>query len=49
MFSENLNNFNISNGGEDVYKDFKNAEVAISYSSNSLIEAACEVFYYRTI
>ena len=42
MFSENLNNFNISNGGEDVYKDFKNARVAISYSSNSLIEAACE-------
>src|SRR6056300_1113333 len=42
FFSENLNNFNISNGGEDIYKDFKNARVAISYSSNSLIEAVCE-------
>jgi hypothetical protein len=42
FFSENLNNFNVTNGGEDIYKDFKNARVAISYSSNSLIEAVCE-------
>ena len=42
FFSENLNNFNITNGGEEIYKDFKNARVAISYSSNSLIEAICE-------
>ena len=42
MFSENLNNFNVTNGGEDIYKDLENARVAISYSSNSLTEAICE-------
>ena len=42
FFSENLSNFNVTNGGEDIYKDFKNARVAISYSSNSLTEAICE-------
>ena len=42
LFSENLNNFNVTNGGEDIYKDLENARVAISYSSNSLTEAICE-------
>jgi len=41
-FSDNLKTFNASNGGEDLYKDFENARVAVSYSSNSLVESVCE-------
>ena len=41
-FSNNLNNYNITNGGTDFYKDLENARVVVSYSSNGLIEAACE-------
>jgi hypothetical protein len=41
-FSNNLNNYNITNGGVDFYKDLENARIVVSYSSNGLIEAACE-------
>ena len=40
--SENMQGANVSNGGDGLYEDFKNAWAVVTYSSNSATEAVCE-------
>lgn len=41
-FSKNITNGNITNGGNELYKDFSGARLVIGYNSNSLVESVCE-------
>ena len=41
-FSKNINNGSITNGGENLYRDFSLARLVIGYTSNSLVESVCE-------
>ena len=41
-FSKNMQGYNETNGGEDLYKDLSCAKLVIGYNSNSLVEAVCE-------
>ncbi len=41
-FSKNIHGGNITNGGDNLYKDFSCAKLVVGYNSNSLVEAICE-------
>lgn len=41
-FSKNTHGGNITNGGNNLYRDFSCAKLVIGYNSNSLVEAICE-------